>query len=399
MGALDLLRLSAGAVAAHRTRSGLTALGIAVGIAAVVLLTSIGKGVQRFVLQEFTQFGTNLVVVTPGKTETFGMSGAQIGNVRPLTLDDAVALRRIEPIIAVVPVVQGNAEVESEGRTRRTMILGVGSELPQVWSMDVAAGRFLPDDDQRAPRAFAVLGAKLREELFAELNPLGSVLRVGGDRFRVIGVMEPKGQLLGFDLDDTVYLPAAKALELFDRDSLMEVDVLYRPEASPQRVRAALHRAMLARHGREDFTITTQQQMLDVLGSVLDVLTFAVAALGGVSLFVGAVGIVTIMTIAVRERRAEIGLLRAIGAQRMQVLAMFLTESLLLAAVGGLAGLALGAGVALAIDLAVPALPVEISPAYVLLAEALAILIGLLAGVLPARHAAMLQPLEALRAE
>ena len=166
MRALDLSRFAAGAVTAHRSRSLLTALGIAVGIAAVVLLTSIGEGIHRFVLKEFSQFGTNIIAVTPGKTETFGISGAQVSNVRPLSLDDSVALGRLERVIAAMPVVQGNAEVESEGRTRRTMILGVGSELPQVWSMDVSMGRFLPPDDQRAPRAFAVLGAKVRSELF-----------------------------------------------------------------------------------------------------------------------------------------------------------------------------------------------------------------------------------------
>ena len=399
MRALDLSRLAAGAVTAHRSRSFLTALGIAVGIAAVVLLTSIGEGVHRFVLQEFSQFGTNIIAVTPGKTETFGISGAQVSNVRPLSLDDSVALGRLEQVVAVMPVVQGNAEVESGGRTRRTMILGVGSELPRVWSMDVSAGRFLPADDQRAPRAFVVLGAKVRSELFGNRNPLGQRLGVGGRRFRVIGVMESKGQFLGFDLDDAVYVPAGKALELFDRDSLMEIDLVYRAGASAESVRKGIERLLRARHGSEDFTVTTQQQMLDVLGSILDVLTFAVAALGGISLFVGGVGILTIMTIAVRERRSEIGLLRAIGARRGQVLRLFLLESLLLSAIGGFVGLVLGLGLAIAIKFLVPSLPVHPSLEYALLAELLALVIGLTAGVLPARHAAGLQPLDALRAE
>ncbi len=399
MRVIDMSRLAAGAVIAHRGRSLLTSLGIAVGIAAVVLLTSIGEGVHRFVLQEFSQFGTNIIAVTPGKTETFGISGAQISNVRPLSLDDSAALGRLEHVVAVMPVVQGNAQVEFDGRTRRTMILGVGSELPQVWSMDVSAGRFLPPDDQRAPRAFVVLGAKVRSELFGDRNPLGQRLGVGGGRYRVIGVMETKGQFLGFDLDDAVYVPAGKALELFNRESLMEIDLVYRAGSSADTVRAGIERILRARHGSDDFTVTTQQQMLDVLGSVLDVLTFAVAALGGISLFVGGVGILTIMTIAVRERRAEVGLLRAIGARRSQILRLFLFESLLLSAAGGLAGLALGFGLAVTIKVLAPSLPVHPSLEYAFLAELLAVVIGLIAGVLPARHAARLQPLDALRAE
>ncbi len=395
----DELNLATGAVRFSGLRSGLTALGIAVGIAAVVLLTSIGAGVHRYVLNEFTQFGTNLIAIVPGKTETFGISTAAVSNVRPLSLDDATALKRVEGVIATVPVLQGNAEIEGAGRSRRSMVLGVGSEVPRVWSMRVASGRFLPGDDERSPRAYVVLGSKVRTELFGDRNPLGQRLRVGGDRYRVIGVMESKGQFLGFDLDDAVYVPAAKALELFDRESLMEIDLLYRAGASVETVKESTRRLMLSRHGSEDFTIITQQQMIDVLGSVLDVLTFAVAALGGISLFVGGVGILTIMTIAVSERTAEIGLLRAIGATPGQILKLFLYESLLLAAAGGVAGLVLGLGVAVLLAFAVPALPVHPSTEYVLLAEGLAIVIGLAAGIVPARNAAAMQPLEALRAE
>lgn len=399
MRARDLFRFSLQALFAYRLRSLLTTLGIAVGIAAVVLLTAIGEGIHRFVLAEFTQFGTNLLAVVPGKTQTFGISSAVISNIRPLSLDDAEALARLEPIIAAVPLVNGNAAVETNRRSRRAIVFGVGHEVPRVWSMTVALGRFLPRDDPRAPRAYAVLGAKLRQELFGNGNPLGQRIRIGGDRYRVVGVMEPKGQFLGFDLDDAVYLPASNTLQLFDRESLMEIDLLYQAGRPVEAVVASVRRLLTKRHGVEDFTIVTQQQMLDVLGSVLDVVTFIVGALGGISLLVGGVGIGTIMTIAVAERTAEIGLLRALGAEQRQVRVMFLLEALLLAAAGGVIGLGFGIGIAGLLAFSVPALPVHISWTYTLLAEALASAIGLLAGVLPARRAASLAPLDALRTE
>jgi putative ABC transport system permease protein len=205
--------------------------------------------------------------------------------------------------------------------------------------------------------------------------------------------------MIGFDLDDTVYIPAASSLELFDRESLFEIDVLYEEAAPVDEVVEGIRRVLVARHGDEDFTITTQQQMLDTLGSVLGVLTFAVAALGSISLLVGAVGIFTIMTIAVRERTAEVGLLRALGAGRRQVLALFLSEAVLLSLLGGFAGLAFGAGVAWLLGEAVRQLPVSFSLPFMSLAVGLSIVIGLVAGILPAMSAARLDPVEALRAE
>jgi putative ABC transport system permease protein len=395
----DFLSLTGSSLVAHRVRSLLTALGIAVGIAAVVLLTSVGEGVHRFVLSEFTQFGTNLIGINPGKISTTGFSGAVISNIRPLSLEDALALRRLPRVIAVTPVIQGNAAVEYDRRSRRVFVIGVGADMPVVWRMQVAQGRFLPEDDPRVARAFAVLGSKVKKELFGDGNALGRRVRIGGERYRVIGVMESKGEMLGFDLDDTVYLPVARAMALFNRQSLMEIDLLYAAGSASEEVARRARALLKERHGAEDFTIITQEQMLEVLGSVLDILTMAVGALGGISLLVGGVGILTIMTIGVHERTAEIGLLRALGAGRRQVLLIFMCEATVLAGLGGLAGLLCGAGMAWLLGAIVPALPTHTPWSYALMAEALAAVIGLLAGVLPARRAARLDPIEALRAE
>jgi len=395
----DHIRLTTSAIFAQRTRSLLTGLGIAVGIAAVVLLTAIGEGVQRFVMQEFTQFGTNLLAITPGKTETFGMSGALVSNVRPLSLDDAQSLQQVSQVEAVVPFIQGNAQVEANGRTRRTMVFGTGPEVPAVWSIEPALGRFLPADQWRRARPFAVLGAKLRQELFGNRSPLGERIRIGGETYRIIGSMQAKGQMLGFDLDDTVYIPVARAMAMFDRESLMEVDVLYAADANAEVLAERIRQLLEQRHGSEDFTIVTQDQMLEVLGSVLEILTLAVGALGAISLVVGGIGILTIMTISVRERSAEVGLLRALGSSRQQILWLFLGEAMVLGIAGGAAGMALGIGGAWLLAFLVPGLPVQIAWDYALLALTVALLIGLAAGVIPAMHAANLDPIEALHNE
>lgn len=395
----DIVQLTGSAVRAHRTRSLLSGLGIAIGIASVVLLTAIGEGVQRFVVQEFTQFGTNLIAVSPGKTETFGISGAVISSVRPLSLEDASALAQVPQVRAVVPFIQGNAAVEADGLTRRTTVFGTGAATPEVWQIAPALGRFLPDDEPRRARAFAVLGSKLRDELFSSDSPLGERIRIGGETYRIIGTLEPKGQMLGFDLDDTVYIPIGRAMAMFNREGLMEVDVLYEDGADADALAERIRARLIARHGNEDFTIVTQDQMLEVLGSVLEVLTLAVGALGAISLLVGGIGILTIMTISVNERTAEVGLLRALGAQRGQVIGLFLGEALVLSIAGGVAGIVLGGGLAWLIGIALPGLPTQIAWDYALLALLIAVAIGLVAGVAPASRAAHLDPVTALRAE
>jgi putative ABC transport system permease protein len=396
---VDYLAYTFGAIRARRARAILTALGIGMGVAAVVVLTSIGATLERYVLEQFTQFGTNIIGVQPGKSQTFGASIGAINSLRPLTIDDALALQRVPYATSVVPFVQGNAEVEANGRVRRVLVNATGAEMARAFSFSLSIGSFLPHDDPLAPRAVAVLGSKMRTELFGDGNPLGTFVRVGGERYRVIGVMEPKGNMLGVDLDDSIYIPAARGLTLFNRQGLFEIDVLYAPGVAVEEVVGGIRRLMLARHGREDFTLITQQEMLDTLGSILGVLTMAVGALGGISLLVGGVGIFTIMTIAVRERTSEIGLLSALGSRREQILTLFLGEAVLLAALGGVGGLLLGLGLVGLIALLMPALPVSVPVHFVFLAEGIAVAIGLVSGILPAVRASRLAPVDALRAE
>lgn len=395
----DFVWMIGKSVAAHRMRSSLTALGIGIGVTAVVLLTSIGEGLNRYMVDQFTQFGTTTLAVQPGKSSTFGVAPGVLNSVRPLSLGDAEAIARAPHVLHAVPIVVGSGSVEANGRERSVSIYAVGPEFDRAFKFNVAGGTFLPPDDLERARPVAVLGSKVYQELYGGANALGRRIRVGGGRYQVIGIMETKGDMVGVNLDDTVYIPAARGLELFNREGLAEIDVLYAENAPVDEVVDGIKRILLARHGGEDFTVVTQQQMLDVLGSIIGVLTLGVAALGGISLLVGGVGIFTIMTIAVRERTQEIGLLRAIGARRSRIAQLFVGEAILLSAIGGVSGLVLGIGIVLITHVALPSMPATISPLYVVLALVIAVTIGLVAGVLPARSAARLEPLDALRTE
>lgn len=395
----DTANFSFRALLAHPLRASLTVTAIAVGIAAVVLLTTLGEGVRVYVTKEFTQFGTNILAVNPGRLMTHGVPLGIFGTVRPITLDDGLALEKLPGIEATVPVVQGNADVKFGQLTRRTMVMGANHSMAHAFRMKLALGEFLPKGDPHRPRALVVLGSTVARELFRDANPLGEAVRIAGNRFVVVGVMASKGTILGFDVDDMVYIPAARALSVFNREGLMEIDVLFDEHQNASAVAEQVRTLLALRHGREDFTITTQQEMLSVLDSIMNALTGVVAGLGGISLLVAAVGILTMMTIALAERQKEFGLLFALGVHRRQLLALVVFESVLLSGGGGVVGIALGIAGAMIVSHWVDGFPVSLEWSYIFAAEGVALVIGIVAGLLPAIRVSMLDPIETLRTE
>ena len=396
----DLSSLAFNALSSYRLRSALSMLGIAIGIAAVILLTSIGEGTRQYILDQFTQFGTNIMAVNPGKTETLGIPGVLGGTTHKLTLEDAEAFRRLPGVEEVVPIAMGQARVEARNRGRSVPIYGVTSGMPQVFKFEVRQGSFIPPGDPRRGAPIVVLGTTLKRELFGNENALGKFVRIADTRLRVVGIQAPKGQIMGMDIDDVAWVPVRTAMRMFNLDEVIEIDILFSHTGLTDQVAEDVRRLLIDRHNdKEDFTITTQSDMLEVFDSVMNVITIGVGAIAGISLLVGAIGILTIMWIAVGERTQEIGVMRALGATPGQILLLFVAEAGVLATLGGTVGLAAGMGIAALIRSLVPGLPVYTPAEFATAAIVVSLVTGLLSGILPARRAASLDPIEALRTE
>ena len=394
----DTLASAARALTAHPTRTWLTLAAMAFATAAVVLLSSIGEGARRYVLDEFTQLGTHLLIVLPGRNETAGGAPPLMGETpRDLTLDDALALKRSRYVEQVAPVSLGAAEVSVGALSREVTILGSTSDFLDVRRLEVAAGGFLPRGDPERGAPVTVMGQTLAEELFRGANPIGQRVRIGDRRFRVIGLLAESGVSLGSNLADVAVIPVASAQALFDNPGLFRVLVQAGGRESLDVAADDIRRIIRERHeGEDDVTIITQDALLGTFDRILGALTLAVAGIAAISLAVAGVLIMNVMLVSVSQRTAEVGLLKALGARHLDVLGLFLTEALLLAATGTVAGIALAYLVVWLFNVRFPDFQLVV-PAWAPLAAAtVSIGAGLLFGLSPARRAARLDPVRAL---
>ncbi len=384
----------------HPARSGLLVLSVAVGVAAVIVLASLGEGARRYIGDEFASLGTHLVLVLPGRAETAGGIPGMIGGQTPrdLTIADATALRRSSAVREVAPVAVGEALVLHGGRSRQSAIFGTSADLLPLRHWKMAQGRFLAPGDLERAAAECVIGARVQRELFGSEPALGGWLRVGDRRFRVVGVLATEGRSIGIDVQDLVIVPVAAAMQLLNSSSLFRIMVGAPSRESMERAKRDVEAILVARHqGERDVTVITQDAVLKTFDRILRAVTLAIAGIGGVSLVVAGVLITNVMLVAVSQRTAEIGLLVALGATRGRILGLFLGEAGALALVGALAGLAVGIASNLGLEQALPQLDLT-PPRWVRAAgPAVALGTGLLAGAAPARRAAALDPVVALR--
>jgi putative ABC transport system permease protein len=393
----DLFRFSIRGLTGHGLRTGLSLIGVVIGVAAVLLLTALGEGARRYVVDQFEGLGTNLLIVMPGKVETTGMSGFG-GAPNDLTLQDAQAIdRRLTLVTRVAPLAMGTEEVSFRNRSRQVAIIGTTSDYKEVRQVKMASGEFLPPGELFRGSTVAVLGHKLTRELFPGIDPVGEIVRIGEWRMRVIGVMQPMGVKLGVDFDELALVPVSTAMKMLNRSTLFRVLAQVSTHADLDVAKAKIVDVMIERHdGEDDVTVISQDAVVSSFDNILNALTLVVAAIAAVSLSVAGIGIMNVMLVSVSERTREIGLLKAVGVGRRQILAVFVTEAGLLSTAGGLIGLGVGCALVAALVGIFPALPASPPNWAIWAALGISIGVGVLFGLLPANRASKLEAIAAL---
>jgi putative ABC transport system permease protein len=387
------------ALRGYPTRTILMLIAMAIGVAAVVMLTSLGEGARRYVTNEFASLGTNLIIVFPGRSETAGVNPSTMMGETPrdLTLDDARALTRSYNVRRIAPINVGSADVSWQNKKREVAIIGTNHEMLAIRHWEVAQGKFLPATELNRATPVCVIGSKIRAELFGPQRALGAWLRIGDRRFRVIGVMGSAGRSIGVDVEDTIMIPVASAQQLFNTPSLFRILVEAKSRESIESVKQFIIDTLQKRHqGERDVTVVTQDAVLATFDRILGALTYAVGGIAAISLFVAGILIMNVMLVAVSQRTAEIGLLKALGAAQRQIVILILVEALLLSALGATAGLVVGQLGSMLIRHAFPLFPAYAPSWAIATAMFIALLTGLLFSLLPARRAAKLDPVMAL---
>jgi len=395
----DLLRLASDSLRRARMRSAMLLLAMTIGVAAVMVLTALGEGARRYITDEFKSLGSRLIIVLPGRSET---TGAHIGmfageTPRDLTLGDAEAILRIPDVERVAPLVVGSAPASVGSLEREVVIFGSNADLLVVRNLEMAQGAFLPSGELDRDLAVCVIGSRVMRELYPERNAPGQTMRIGERRFRVIGVLSNVGRAIGTDVEDVVIIPVSSAQALFNTESLFRVLIQIRDREAMPRVRQRVIDVIKDRHqGEEDVTVITQDALLATFDRIFDALTLTLAGIASISLAVAGVLVMNVMLVSVSQRTAEVGLLKAIGATRRQITALFLAEAVLLSLAGAGAGIAAGMGVNWVLGRIYPSLPFGTPIWAMALAVAIAVGSGVVFGLLPARRAARLDPVAAL---
>ncbi|MCA9420225.1 MAG: ABC transporter permease [Nitrospira sp.] len=394
----EIVRFAWSALTGHRLRTSLCVLGVAVGIAAVVMLTALGEGARQYVITQFTSIGSNLLSILPGKTETTGAIPHMGGVANDLTLQDFLALQReIRAAQLIVPISMGTETVSRGERSRQVAVIGSTPDFLKARQLRIQLGDTLPSGDVERGSAVVVLGKTIAQELFPGQQPVGQVVRVGEWRMRVIGVLGEIGTQLAVQMDEVVLVPVATGLRMFNRSSLFRILMKVRSSRDLDATCVEAIRILTERHDEEDVTCITQQAVVSTFSSILQTFTLVLVAIAGISLSVAGIGVMNVMLVTVSERTQEIGLLRALGATRGHILRVFLVESVLLAGLGGLVGLATGLGVIQLLVWMYPAIPAQAPWWAVGAAFLMSVVMGGLFGVLPARRAAKLDPMAALQ--
>ncbi|MDT8364138.1 MAG: ABC transporter permease [Nitrosomonas sp.] len=397
MRAQDILLFAAKTLRSYPARSMLIMLAMALGVAAVIVLTALGDGARRYVINQFSSIGTNLIIVLPGRAETAGgFPGAALGQTpRDLTLEDARWVGRLPQVRRYAPLNVGVAELSAAGVLREVTVLGSTAEILPIRHMRLTQGNIIAGNFENS--AQIVLGHKLAQDFFPDGNALGQRIRLGDRRFLVAGILAAQGESMGFNSDEIVIIPGQHAQALFNTQSLFRLLIEARHRSEIEATKAAIRETIIRRHsGEDDVTVITQDAVLATFDRILRVLTLGVAGIAVISLLVAGILVMNVMLIAVSQRTGEIGLLKAIGTPAITIGLIFLTEAILLSLAGIILGLILGQMGSLLLRLAYPQLPAW-PPVWAIFAGmAVALLAGTLAGLLPATRAARLDPVKAL---
>jgi len=398
MNSYDLFNFAWNALKGHRLRTILCTLGVAIGVASVVLLTALGEGGRIYVTGELANLGSSLIIVLPGKIETRGMVPFVGGVTHDLTLQDAEAIRRRIPTVSrMSPLTIGQSLIAFGSLSRNVAIIGTTSEFQQIRRLEIDRGSFLPPGEIDRGSTVCVIGSRVEQELFKNTNPLGKILRIGDWRFRIIGVLSIKGQSVGLNLDDMVMIPVATAMKVYDQTTLFRIFVESASYKELEKTKNEIIALIKERHNKEeDITLLTQDSVLSSFNEIFTALTLALAGIAAISLSVAGIGIMNVMLVSVSERTSEIGLLKAIGVKKSQVVSVFLAEASLLSIIGGAIGLATSLAVVSAMRHIFPSFPITVPTWALFSSVAIAVFVGILFGVWPAKRASTLDPIQAL---